>query len=135
MMVVKNRPQGSRPLRSRRFRNEQRRLDRTICRARYPGRHIHYDPKVQMATLHPPAPFSGSARFHRSAKPQNRWTGNLTVDLPGRAGVALTGGELRAKLARATGIGIPVSARQGSATEPAGAATGAEMFLFSDPVG
>lgn len=66
-----------------------------------PAGTFSYDPKVQTATLHPPAPFSGSARFHQGAKPQNRWTGNLTVDLPGKAGVALTGGGLRAKLAHA----------------------------------
>lgn len=60
-----------------------------------------YDPKVQAATLRPPAPFSGSAQFHRGANPANRWTGNLTVDLPGRAGVKLTGGGLKAKLAHA----------------------------------
>jgi len=60
-----------------------------------------YDPKVQTATLRPPAPFSGSAQFHRSAKLSNRWTGNLTVDLPGKAGVKLTGRDLKAKLAHA----------------------------------
>jgi hypothetical protein len=60
-----------------------------------------YDPKVLTATLSPPAPFSGSAQFHRSAKPANRWSGNLTVDLPGRAGVKLTGGGLTARLAHA----------------------------------
>jgi hypothetical protein len=60
-----------------------------------------YDPKVLTATLSPPAPFSGSAQFHRGAKPANRWSGNLTVDLPGRAGVKLTGGGLKARLAHA----------------------------------
>lgn len=66
-----------------------------------PADTFNYDPKVKTATLHPPAPFSGSARFHRDAKPRDRWTGNLTIDLPGRAGVKLTGGRLRAKLAHA----------------------------------
>jgi hypothetical protein len=66
-----------------------------------PADTFNYDPKVQMATLNPPAPFTGSARFHRGAKSRNRWTGNLAVDLPGRANVALTGGTLQAKLAHA----------------------------------
>ncbi len=60
-----------------------------------------FDPKVQTATLHPSAPFSGTGRFNRAAMPANRWSGNLTVDLPGRAGVKLTGSGDRAKLAHA----------------------------------
>lgn len=60
-----------------------------------------YDPKVKTATLRPPAPFSGSAQFHRDAKPASRWSGNLTVDLPGRAGVKLTGEGQKARLAHA----------------------------------
>ncbi len=98
-----------------------------------------YDPRVQTATLSPPAPFSGSAQFTRSAKPANRWTGDLAVDLPGRAGVTLTGGGLQAKLAHAhwdwhPSLGKPARARLGSGAEPAGAAAGAEPFLFGNPV-
>lgn len=59
-----------------------------------------FDPKVQSATLRPSAPFSGTGRFNRAAMPANRWSGNLTVDLPGRAGVKLTGSGDRAKLVR-----------------------------------
>jgi hypothetical protein len=59
-----------------------------------------FDPKVQTATLHPSAPFSGTGRFNRAAKPDNRWSGNLTVDLPGQAGVALTGSGDGARLVR-----------------------------------
>lgn len=59
-----------------------------------------FDSKVQTATLHPSAPFSGTGRFNRAAKPANRWSGDLTVDLPGRAGVELTGGGDRARLVR-----------------------------------
>jgi len=66
-----------------------------------PANAFSYDSRVRTATIQPPAPFSGSAKFHRAAKPRTRWTGNLTVDLPGRAGVALTGGGLQAKLAHA----------------------------------
>jgi hypothetical protein len=60
-----------------------------------------FDSKVQTATVHPSAPFSGTGRFRRAAKPANQWSGNLTVDLPGRAGVELTGSDDRAKLAHA----------------------------------
>lgn len=62
---------------------------------------FEYDPKVQTAALRPPAPFSGTAHFRRDAKPANRWTGDLTVDLPGKAGVKLTGGNLSSRLAHA----------------------------------
>jgi hypothetical protein len=50
-----------------------------------------YDPLLRTATLAPPAPFSGRAEFHRNAISANRWLGDLTVDLPGRSDVALTG--------------------------------------------
>jgi hypothetical protein len=65
------------------------------------SRAFEYDPKVKAATVSPPDPFSGAAHFARGAKPANRWTGDLTVDLPGRSGVKLTGSETRAKLVHA----------------------------------
>jgi hypothetical protein len=66
-----------------------------------PAEAFEYDPKVQTATVHPSVPFAGRAQFRRNARQANRWTGNLTVDLPGRSGVHLTGGDLRASLAHA----------------------------------
>lgn len=51
---------------------------------------FQYDPLLETAMLHPPAPFSGRANFYRRAAPENRWLGNLTVDLPGRSDVPLT---------------------------------------------
>jgi len=57
-----------------------------------------FNSKVQTATLHPVAPFSGTGRFNRAAPPANRWSGDLTVDLPGRAEVKLTGSGDRAHL-------------------------------------
>jgi hypothetical protein len=50
-----------------------------------------YDPMLGTATLEPPAPFAGRASFHRGAAITNRWSGKLTVDLPGRSNVPLTG--------------------------------------------
>jgi hypothetical protein len=64
-----------------------------------PAASFRYDPLVRAATVGPPAPFSGSARFDRGAAPAKRWRGNLRVDLPGRAEVPLTGSGIEAKLA------------------------------------
>jgi hypothetical protein len=62
---------------------------------------FRYDPEVRTATVHPPAPFSGTGHYRRSGNPLNRWTGNLSVDLPGRSNVPLTGTGLRASLRHA----------------------------------
>jgi hypothetical protein len=55
-----------------------------------------FDPLLRTATLAPPAPFSGRAEFYREAA--NRWSGDLTVDLPGRSHVHLTGSSIDATL-------------------------------------
>jgi hypothetical protein len=57
-----------------------------------------YDPLLRAAVLAPPAPFSGSASFHRDAATANRWSGNLTVDLPGHSNVPLTGPRVKSTL-------------------------------------
>ena len=59
---------------------------------------FRFDPLLQTASLQPPAPFSGQASFHRGAAPSSRWTGNLTVDMPGRANLPLTGAAVGATL-------------------------------------
>lgn len=66
-----------------------------------PPSSFEYDPRVRTATVRPPAPFSGTGRFRRSASKPNRWTGDLTVDLPGKSDVRLTGGDLRVHLVHA----------------------------------
>ncbi len=66
-----------------------------------PARTFRYDPRLQTATLRPSAPFAGAARFDRRRKASHRWHGDLTVDMPGRADVPLTGSALRATLVRA----------------------------------
>lgn len=68
---------------------------------RYPADSFSFDPLLRSATLAPAAPFSGSATFQRDAKPANRWTGNLTLDFPGRADVPLAGWRFHAALVRA----------------------------------
>ncbi len=65
---------------------------------RIPGPDFGYDPNLRTATLRPPAPFAGTARFDRAMKAGRRWSGNLTVNMPGKAAVSLTGPLLRATL-------------------------------------
>lgn len=71
---------------------------RRFAESRIPARDFIYDRRLHTATISPPAPFAGSARFDRGKKAGQRWSGNLTVDLPGRSDVPLTGGPLRAAL-------------------------------------
>lgn len=52
---------------------------------------LRYDRRLRSATVRPPAPFAGHGSFHSNARGANRWTGNLTVDLPGRSDVPVTG--------------------------------------------
>jgi hypothetical protein len=67
-----------------------------------PARTFRYDPRLQTATLRPLAPFAGMAQFDRRRKKASlRWRGDLTVDMPGRADVPLTGSKLRATLIHA----------------------------------
>jgi len=57
-----------------------------------------YDPRLRTATLAPPAPFGGSASFYRGAATGKRWSGDLTVDLPGRSNVPLVGRGIKTTL-------------------------------------
>lgn len=65
---------------------------------RVPSGAFKYDRRLRTATLRPPAPFAGSAHFDLGEKAGRRWSGSLAVDLPGRAGLPLTGPSLRATL-------------------------------------
>lgn len=76
------------------------RIERTLS-GRLGARAFEYDPLLRMATVTPPAPFSGSARFHRGAVPANRWTGNLSLDFPGESSVPLAGAGFTANVAHA----------------------------------
>ena len=70
-------------------------------RGYFPVGAFEFGAPLRTATLSPSAPFAGHAVFRRGAKPVNRWTGNLTVDFPGRAGVSLAGGRFKATLVHA----------------------------------
>lgn len=67
-----------------------------------PAGAFSFDPGLRAATVKPPAPFSGFAHFaaHPGGNERARgtWTGNLSVDLPGHAGIPLTGPGFRAIL-------------------------------------
>lgn len=52
---------------------------------------LRYDRRLRTATVRPPVPFSGHGSFRVRARGRSLWTGNLTVDLPGRSDVPLTG--------------------------------------------
>ena len=62
---------------------------------------FRFDPLLGSANVDPPAPFAGRASFHRRVAPARRWAGNLTVDLPGRSDLPLTGPGVTATLAHA----------------------------------
>ena len=98
LIAAKNRPRARVRLEARVFEERE-----GVGISRFIGmlatsRAFEYDPKIKAAAVSPPAPFSGTAHFARGAKPANRWTGDLTVDLPGKSGVKLTGSQTRAKL-------------------------------------
>lgn len=64
----------------------------------FPGTGFEFDPALSTATLRPPEPFSGTATYSGSAGPQGRWSGDLSVDLPGYAHLPLTGARFRVNL-------------------------------------
>ena len=101
MIAVENDPRA--PVQLEAIAGEQRgeiSIERTI-RMKAPRTAFDYDGKLRTAVLEPSAPFTGRARFRRMGPHKNRWSGNLSVDLPGRSDVRLTGGKLRASLFRA----------------------------------
>jgi hypothetical protein len=51
---------------------------------------LRYDQSLRIATVRPPAPFAGLGRFRRGGR-HGIWRGNLTVDLPGRSDVPISG--------------------------------------------
>jgi hypothetical protein len=101
MKVVKNRPSAAAHFEVGIFEKREGIAIERFASPIAPASAFRFDPKVQTATVHPPAPFSGTAQFHRNATPANRWSGDLTVDLPGKSDVSLTEDNLQARLAHA----------------------------------
>lgn len=64
------------------------------------------DPTV--ATVAPPAPFTGTARFETTPDGRSSWAGDLAVELPGMGTVPLTGGAYQAELCRGFDCACPV---------------------------
>lgn len=57
-----------------------------------------FDEALTSATVSPPKPFEGTGFFRRSPNGRARWTGSLTVSLPGAEDIALTGSRYKARL-------------------------------------
>jgi hypothetical protein len=60
-----------------------------------------FDVPAGVASVEPPAPFSGRAEYSRHAGGRSTWAGDLSVDFPGRPDVPLTGTATRVSLERA----------------------------------
>jgi hypothetical protein len=60
------------------------------------------------ASVEPPAPFSGIARFEQTPDGGSSWVGDLAVELPGMGTVPLTGGAYQAELCRGFDCACPV---------------------------
>jgi hypothetical protein len=58
------------------------------------------DPQVSHGSVHPPAPFTGSATLRRGPAGERSWTGSLAATFPGEGSVSLTGPEFHTTLAR-----------------------------------
>jgi hypothetical protein len=58
------------------------------------------NPQVSFGTVHPPAPFSGSATLSRGAGGKRSWTGTLAATFPGEAPVPLVGPQFHTTLSR-----------------------------------
>ena len=58
------------------------------------------NPQVSFGTVHPPAPFSGSATLSRGAGGKRSWTGTLAATFPGEAPVSLVGPQFHTTLSR-----------------------------------
>jgi hypothetical protein len=101
LQANKNRP-GARTRFEIETREERHGIDISRSRQLWVGSAaFDYDPLLRTATLAPPAPFAGQASFDRDAGSRNGWTGNLTVDMPGRSDLPLSGAGVRATLVHA----------------------------------
>lgn len=67
-----------------------------------------FDESLSMATIAPPAPFSGTATFQRAPGGPGSLTGSLSVLLPGTARIPLVGAAYRTRLYRLSEDGIAV---------------------------
>lgn len=61
-----------------------------------------------IASVEPPAPFSGAATYERKSGGAVIWSGDLAVDLPGRGKVSLVDSTYRARLCRSVACACPI---------------------------
>jgi hypothetical protein len=62
---------------------------------------FEFDVSSGVATIRPPAPFSGRAEYRCRSSGGSSWRGDLMVDFPGRPNVSLSGDSTHASLERA----------------------------------
>jgi hypothetical protein len=67
---------------------------------RAPKNSFTYDIHKEVASVAPPAPFSGSAQLGQADNGVPTWTGDLAVDMPGYGVTPLTGPQFQAMLGR-----------------------------------
>jgi hypothetical protein len=100
-VAMKNSP--SRPARFTATIQEKRgpmQISRSVGVVAAPGA-FDFDVPSGVATVDPPAPFSGRAEFHRRGGGRPTWRGDLSVDFPGRPNLGLTPAGAHASLVRA----------------------------------
>lgn len=85
-----------------------------------PSNSFQFSANLQTATIRPPPPFAGAAHFDRRKKANRRWSGNLTIDMPGLPQAPLTGPQLRAFLALPNSAGGDAARARSLHEAPAG---------------
>jgi hypothetical protein len=91
-----------------------RRIGKTFGRHQFVMSRRGEDPETVKVQL--PTPFAGQASYSRGANALPSWTGNLSVDMPGAAGVALAGVGFSAVLCRGKVAGCRYG--NGSTSDP-----------------
>jgi hypothetical protein len=89
---------------------------------------------LSVATVSPPAPFSGSAAFKMTSPRHAEWSGDLAVELPGYGRVPLTGPKIAAGLCETKDCTptLPKSLRPRTGTETLGATGSFEGNFFGE---
>lgn len=67
-----------------------------------------FDEALDTATVTPPSPFAGTATFQRNSAGSARWSGSLSVSLPGVGNIPLVGRDYRTRLYQLGEDGIAV---------------------------
>jgi hypothetical protein len=76
---------------------------RRLVAAEGPSSDFSFDGGLDSATVAPPSPFRGTARFDKDAGGSSSWTGSLKVPIPGLGTVDLAGAGFRTRFEQTTG--------------------------------